>query len=403
MEKKFKITENMAIAILAIGVITLVISGFIFFVKGSWVFSIDSNIDESKIGQYGDFVGGIIGSLFSLVGIILFYVALQEQRKDFSTNQKTLKIQIDAFQKQVEEFELQRGELIETRKIYEQQDKTMKKQQFESNFYSFLNVFLDQRKSLDPNGYTEYFRGIISYLAKIELLATDNLKISFEKTKSEYLNIYIAERAKLSLYFITFYRLLRLIEDSPNIINSEKIVYHKLLRSLITKDELLILYYNYHSPFAKKPVPIVLAYNYFKHLDLMSKIEFILHYNGKIKEASKLNKLIDDLSNLIFLNLEKAKNIEVNEIKEEFELEDSVYIGIEIEDSIVIKIIIDNSCTSILNEEIIFFGKLFEGLLVDILYHSKFIDFNQDVLNKSIITKRDQVIHQFEFIQIDHL
>jgi len=58
----------------------------------------------------------------------IFYVTLTEQRKDFVTNRKVLNAQTDALKQQIREFELQREELSETRKVFKIQSEILKKQ-----------------------------------------------------------------------------------------------------------------------------------------------------------------------------------------------------------------------------------------------------------------------------------
>ena len=79
------------------GIAFIIMAAIIFILLGNWNFS--QTLDEEKIAQFGDFIGGIIGSLFSLAGVILFYVALKEQRKDININQENLKLQNNALKR----------------------------------------------------------------------------------------------------------------------------------------------------------------------------------------------------------------------------------------------------------------------------------------------------------------
>lgn len=115
-------------------------------------------INKEHLGQFGDFVTGVVGSIWALAGVILFYVALTEQRKDFNTNRIALSKQIDALNLQAKEFSLQRTELEQSRKIFETQSKTLKKQQFESTFFSMLSVFSDNLKNIEMNSVGNFFK-----------------------------------------------------------------------------------------------------------------------------------------------------------------------------------------------------------------------------------------------------
>lgn len=101
---------------IVLGLSLIIISIIVF----SWSesFSTSDPIKSEKIGQLGDFIGGIVGSIWALSGVILFYVALTLQRK---------------------EFQLQRRELKETRGVFEQQSKQLKIQQRENTFFHLLD------------------------------------------------------------------------------------------------------------------------------------------------------------------------------------------------------------------------------------------------------------------------
>jgi uncharacterized membrane protein len=109
-----------------LGIIFIVLSFVTFLIFGNWEFS--NSLNEEKVGQFGDFIGGVVGSLFSLAGVILFYVALKEQRRDININQENLRLQTEALNQQVDEFKEQKIELEETRKIYEEQTGLIREQ-----------------------------------------------------------------------------------------------------------------------------------------------------------------------------------------------------------------------------------------------------------------------------------
>lgn len=399
MDDKIKdvvLSEKAALGSIILGLTILAASIFIFLFRGSWDFSLNHQISEEKIGQFGDFVGGLIGSLFTLVGVILFYVALRDQRKDFATSQETLKVQLSAFQQQVREFELQREELAQTRKVFEDQSTTLKLQKFEDTFYSFMSVFIEKRKYLSLGDYNEYFQAKITEF-KIQDAQPGHLGLM--QIKKAYEKLYVENRSQLSSYFIIFYRLLKMIETSDI---HEKETYHKILRSIISKDELLILYYNYHSRFGKKPLPIVLKYEYFKHLEKLSKLELkmLLLPND---ELFTLNNLVDAISDSIVQSIQKAKNIEEEEVINEFQISDGAYVRVEVIDNLRIQLITDLNTDSIFQRNIDEFTTLFEHLLIDIIYSSYFVIFKEDDLERVTTNDRNQIIESFKFININHI
>jgi len=47
---------------------------------------LSNNIDIEKTGQIGDFIGGLVGSIWSLTGVLLFYATLRLQSREFKEN-----------------------------------------------------------------------------------------------------------------------------------------------------------------------------------------------------------------------------------------------------------------------------------------------------------------------------
>ena len=125
-------TEKNSKILIWIGISLLIIGLFFFLYKSS--FNIKNEVDTSKLSEFGDYFGGVIGAIWSLAGVILLYVALDEQRKDIKINQ-------NALIKQIEEFELQRVELSETREIFKEQSITLKIQRFENTFFQLINLY----------------------------------------------------------------------------------------------------------------------------------------------------------------------------------------------------------------------------------------------------------------------
>lgn len=395
MDKLYKLifNEKTVANTIFIGFVISFLAFLLFVLKGSWEFDVSKNIGEEKIAQFGDFIGGVIGTIFSLVGVILFYISLKEQREDFKTNQEGLKMQLQAFDQQIREFELQRDELAETRKIFEQQTKTMRNQQFESNFYSLLNVFINNRLRLVEE---KLFQDVIKEM-KLEV-SVESIEKTIESIHINYFNQYLAKRGDLAMYFMSLYRLFKIIEECSHLEVGEKIYYHKILRSQISKDELLVLYYNYHSEFGKKPLPIVLRYDYFKHLEILSKIEFEVTFDFSTNEIIHLNKILHIIRDLLYRNIEKAKELAEDYIKEEIEIFKDVFIGIYIDEYIEVKLVIKNDLTEIEQIEISRYKEVVKYILIDTLYNSKFKKFDNSDLDESLTTSDKQKEYNFKFI-----
>jgi len=69
---------------------------------------------------------------------------LIHQRKDIQINQEALKAQ-------VEEFKAQKIEMVESRKVYEEQSQTLAQQRFETTFFNLLNIYLEKKLKTNPD------------------------------------------------------------------------------------------------------------------------------------------------------------------------------------------------------------------------------------------------------------
>jgi len=297
----------------------------------------DNKIDDSKFGTFGDFFGGVVGSIWSLGGILLFYYALREQRKDFKTNKEALGEQIKALNLQSEEFKLQREELAQSRKIFMEQSKTIKQQRLESTYFSLIELYNKIISSLDSHTESKnYFKDFRNeFESNIADDTTKNI------VNDIYIKLFYTRKEDLSHYFKTVYRIIKLIEES-DIDEGEKFKYIKILRSQLSENEMLAIYYNSHSDEGGNFYKLILKYNLLKHLPSLSKGEFrkfinyaeknkaevlmfnnfvyryihhfLIELNRKIREDNfeilEKSKLISESSNLIIA----LSSSEINEL-----------------------------------------------------------------------------------------
>lgn len=317
----------------------IVIVGFIIF-QWNVHFNLKGKIDPATVGQYGDLIGGTVGTLWALLGVIFFYIALTEQREDFKTNKEAFNLQIEAFQEQSKQFELQNKELESSRKVYEEQNKTQKLQQFDSNFYSLLNVFLNIKNNIEikeENFFKNFFDEIITNYE-----SERSIEENFELIIKKYTHLY-NDNNYLSQYFKTFYRILKIIDTSPQLKkNSDRILYSKILRSQLSDFEVLILLYNSYSIYGTNSQSLILKYNILKHKQLVSQPEYKKHI-----EKIDVNNLIfftGNLKSFISNNINKFYGIDgIENDSDRFEISENIFKGIlsiEYNENIDIKVII---------------------------------------------------------------
>lgn len=328
--------EKASIVLIAIGILLLVFA-VISFLWMDFDFSTSAQIKPDKWGQLGDFIGGIVGTLWALAGVLLFYIALVEQRKDIKINQKALTLQVEALNKQVEEFELQRKELKSSRKVYEQQTKTNRIQQFESHFYALLNVYLkikDSLNNLDDN--KDYFKFLYDQL-RLEYAEGTDITRHHNNLIQAYVTLFNNHRGHLSHYFKCFYRLIKMIELNQFLEESEKVQYSKILRSQLTDYEQLIMQYNSYSAYGLKARPLILKYNLFKHVPIFQKTEFDFFSN--IQDSFNLLDFSGYFTEFIIKNIKDS--FDINFTQDELAIREDVFnclVGIHFSDEIKIEV-----------------------------------------------------------------
>ncbi len=228
--------------------IILTILGIIIFLIFIGELSIEGfvnfyTINSEKAGQTGDFVGGIVGSIFTLVGIVLLYETLSLQRQEF----------------------------IESRKVFQTQ-------QFENKYFSLVELYNNIVNSFHLDIAPTSFRGKDFFAKNKEMLLTTYTPTnSYFKNRKQaielYNKFYLTNRESLGQYFRTLYRIFELIET--NITDEkEKVSYVKIIRGQLSESELFFINYNACTTFGEKFRNYILNYNLVKHLPILERVEF---------------------------------------------------------------------------------------------------------------------------------
>ena len=158
--------EKLSKIFVIIGLAILLIS-IVFFLKGENIMNWESQIKANKFSQFGDFIGGLVGSFWALSGILLIYSALIEQRKSLKIQEEEIRIQKEEAKKNYEaQLENQKA-LMEQ---IEQMKSTTKLQSLHSLYsyfnqeYGFYKAEKDKRLTTQ---YDERRRRIIKEIDKI--------------------------------------------------------------------------------------------------------------------------------------------------------------------------------------------------------------------------------------------
>ena len=200
---------------------------------------------SSDFGVFGDYIGGTVGTIFGAISIFLVYITYTSQVK-----------------------------------FARRQDESMKRQQFETTYFSLLEQQQLIRSQIKGKIGDKTYEGIL-YLQNLKSQLSDALSelnyIQDEITEGNkimlknrvnglYLDFFLPNVSNLGHYFRHLYHILKHIEDS-NMPDARK--YADLLQSQLSNDELYLLAINGISNYGRR-----------KMLPLMDKYGLLENYNA---------------------------------------------------------------------------------------------------------------------------
>lgn len=200
---------------------------------------------SSDFGVFGDYIGGTLGTIIGAISIYLVYIT---------------------YTSQVE--------------FARRQDESMKRQQFETTYFSLLEQQQMIRSQLKGTIGDETYEGIL-YLQNLKLqlsdalselnyiqdeITEDNKVMLKNRVNSLYMDFFLPNVSNLGHYFRHLYHILKHVEDS-NMPDARK--YADLLQSQLSNDELYLLAINGISNYGRR-----------KMLPLMDKYGLLENYNA---------------------------------------------------------------------------------------------------------------------------
>jgi len=198
--------------------------------------------------EFGDFIGGSVGSIWSLAGLFFVYVAFLGQK------QSILNQQIEILYNQ-EELRATRKELAGQKEQMELQNATLKQQQFENTFFNLLNYHEELISKLywsNHNGRITleqaYGQFRMNYEKKsgVEEQSKALVKsIIFNNTTSAFKDV-------LSPFFKSLHQLLLFVDTKCE---KDKTYYIQLIESTLSdRNKVLLAYYCINDSFQLKSI-----------------------------------------------------------------------------------------------------------------------------------------------------
>ena len=265
-------TKTAKIIFLTLSSIFGIIGGISFFIivfNESYHFNETSIVDTNLASQFGDFFGGFVGTLFSILSVFLLIYTILHQNKEsqktaletnffrmidyHNQNVNQLKIaHLDSTRKDETsegrrafvQFKIQIHRLFEiVRKINSEKDYKLTKEQIADIVYIIFYYGIDGSWVNFIESKLERYAPIHKELAE-EIQSRINLNPNLKIGRTNQTN--------LSTYFRNMYNAIKLVNESKFLNEAEKKELIKIYRAQLSNPELYVLFFNVLSRFGKK-------------------------------------------------------------------------------------------------------------------------------------------------------
>lgn len=212
-----------------------------------WNISYPAN--HEQWGLYGDFVGGVIGTIVAVFSVYFLVDTLRSQQEAIKKEQDNFKKTSVVYA--VQQFDNNYNQLVELYK------------EIIGEYKNGSVVGRDALKQKVEELYKEVYRTDLEYGKRVT-----TAQELFDK------KFYIENRQNAAVHFRVLYRIFDLIEHSGLDEKDYKVKYAKLVRCQLDENELMMLRYNCMGKCGEQMRQHINHYNLLKHLPPLSLLEF---------------------------------------------------------------------------------------------------------------------------------
>lgn len=270
----------------------------IYYGEKDWV------VQHDVIGTYGDFIGGVLGTLVALYSSYLLVRTLGNQlsvnsdamntnKNIIATNNTTI------YQTNLQIFDNKFCAFFDNYKLaklnYRHETKRIHKQKV---------IFNDRHyRTIETEDFvTHSGPEAIDYIAQEFSTSNYSDKRPYpsrvKSATNKFDELYANHRREMSVHFRNLYLLAKFIGETDNvdeegkwkIKESDRVEYAKSIRGQLSEGEMILLRYNCLTNRGAKMRPFVNQFNLIKHLPLMSLLEFKRH-RSKLNSDREANTL----------------------------------------------------------------------------------------------------------------
>lgn len=278
LDRKFKSKYIWSGVILVVGLLVLAL----VFVWKIPFFNFNVPADTERWGQYGDFVGGIIGTAITFISILFLYRAYKEQHLANISSKELNKAII--------------AENANNNDIAGQQLYSEILRQFDGNFKSLMSLYqqavLCYKSSSFADGKSSLSNLISQYIASTPYSSKDVYTKRTQSAAILFDEFITKNRTVVNSHMRLLYQMFSLL-DAEYIEEDDKIFYAKMLRGQLTDEELILIRYNCMTRRGAKMKSPVFHYNILKHMPYLDLFEFKKYRTGLSNKH--INLLNDEL------------------------------------------------------------------------------------------------------------
>lgn len=237
----------------------------------------NASIEAERWGQFGDFIGGVLGTVISIISIIFLYKAFKEQRL----------ANVEAHE--ANEELVKKEELHQYRESIKQFD-----ERFNFLLSSYYKSVLDYNLHGKDSGKTGIAEKIRLFINSQDFTSKEAYSKRTNTATTLFQEFVSENRTMVNTHMRLFYQLLFLLDTfSESMKKGDVAVYAKTLRSQLIDEELILIRYNCMSRNGKKMQEFVFKYNILKHLPILNLLEFKRYKNAL--DEQNINLLNDEL------------------------------------------------------------------------------------------------------------
>ncbi len=211
-----------------------------------------SSVDVKAM--WGDFFGGTLNPLFTLLTFLALIYTIILQRNELALSRN--------------ELELTRKEVAKSSEALNDQNDSMKQQRFETTLFNMIGVLNQIIDQMDVSYGDKKYNGrdcFSFFISNISKTYQNRLKSDI---KFSYEYIYKKNSGDLAHYFRVLYNIFKFIHES----DYSNPIYAKILRAQLSNQELVILYYNCLSDHGVKFRELAIEFELFDNLNVRNLI-----------------------------------------------------------------------------------------------------------------------------------